>query len=147
MHKRQNETNLIQHLIKHKLKTKTNNHNCTQLMILTKHGINQEFNIKCTSKPEPVSLYDLLATVHFHMSHSVRESVTVVQAFEFLLSTFSVLLFCKLLTILFCKALSEKLFWSLLSFLEIFSAVPRNLFFCRNIILLWLLFHQAKQHF
>ena len=70
-------------------------------MILTKHGINQVFNIKCTSKPEPVSLYDLLATVHFHTSRTVRESVTVVQAFEFLLNTFSVLLFCKTFLISF----------------------------------------------
>ena len=78
-------------------------------MILTKHGINQEFNIKCTSKPEPVSLYDLLATVHFHTSHSVRESVTVVQAFEFLLSTISVLLFCKTFSDIFSVAFY--LFW------------------------------------
>ena len=115
MHKRQNETNLIQHLIKHKLKTKMNNRNCTQLMILTKHGINQEFNIKCTSKPEPVSLYDLLETVHFHTSHSVRESVTVVQTFEFLLSIISVLLFCRTLLISFDFSILLRLYLEILS--------------------------------
>ena len=70
-------------------------------MILTKHGINQEISIKYTSKPEPTPLFDLLETVHFHTSRSVRESVTVVPAFEFLLSIFSVLLFCKTFLITF----------------------------------------------
>ena len=106
-------------------------------MILTKHGINQEISIKYTSKPEPASLYDLLATVHFHTSYSEWEREwQLSERLSFFSKIFSVLLFWRKLEslfwlsliCLFCKTISGSHFWKSLSFLDILFSVES--FFC-----------------